>query len=226
MFREVLRADQPMQRPAEKGRAYGGRDDQRQVGRVGQEHRRAIEEYRVAQQAAADGREQRDHEHADDVEAPLDGHDGAADRPGEGGDVVEQDGNLEIRSGHVPGWPEESGPRKQNAPVPADPCGGGKNMKTQRRVLALAAGWLSSLVIRAAEPVVTTEFLVENLKTHELTRVTTAHMDEFVCIQIRGLLTPDGDHPFQLTVYDGLGREVTSTRSTITAENLGWRRKE
>jgi len=95
-------------------------------------------------------------------------------------------------------------------------------MKNPRRVLALAAGLFVSLAIRAAEPVVTTQFVVEDLKTHNLTRVTSAHMDEYVCIRVSGLLTPDGDHSFQLTIYDGLGRETFSTRSTITAENLQW----
>src|SRR5262245_19777405 len=110
----------------------------------------------------------------------------------------------------------------QIAPAPSHPVAEGKTMKNPRRVLALAAGLFVSLAIRAAEPVVTTQFVVEDLKTHNLTRVTSAHMDECVCIRVSGLLTPDGDHSFQLTIYDGLGRETFSTRSTITAENLQW----
>ena len=91
-----------------------------------------------------------------------------------------------------------------------------------RRILVLAAGLFASLAIRAADQQVTTQFLVEDRETHKQTPVTTARLDQFVCIRIHTVLTPDGDHAFELTLYDGLGREAHMSRSTITASNLSW----
>lgn len=97
-------------------------------------------------------------------------------------------------------------------------------MNNNRRLLVLAAGLCMSFAAGAVGPRVSTRFYIEDQKTHQRTFVSTARLDQFVCIQIAAILTTDGDHAFTMTIYDGMGREVDFSRSTVTAEQGTWKR--
>ena len=46
--------------------------------------------------------------------------------------------------------------------------------------------------------------------------------EEDVCFDVEDKFTPDGDHAYQITIYDGGGREVYQSRSTVTARGAWW----
>jgi hypothetical protein len=97
-------------------------------------------------------------------------------------------------------------------------------MNNKRRLLFLAAGSCVSVAAWAVGPQASTRFFVEDQETHQRTFVSTARLDQYVCIQIGATLTTDGDHAFTMTIYDGRGREVDYWRSAITAEQGSWKR--
>lgn len=95
-------------------------------------------------------------------------------------------------------------------------------MKNKQELLLLAAGLCATISVQAVGPQVTTEFSIMDPKTHKLTPATEARLDQTICLSIRGNLTTDGDHSYQLVIYDGVGKEAHLARTTINAERQRW----
>jgi hypothetical protein len=56
--------------------------------------------------------------------------------------------------------------------------------------------------------------------------ITSARLDDTgVCLVVNDDFAADGDHVFELRIYDGGGNEAHISRSTVTAEHARWGRK-
>jgi len=93
-------------------------------------------------------------------------------------------------------------------------------MKTTKQVLWLLAGLCLSVGAEAVGPTATAAFYIEDLVTHKQTRALEARLDQYVCLSIDASLVPDGEHSLQLTIYDGVGREVHKATSRRNASSL------
>jgi len=97
-------------------------------------------------------------------------------------------------------------------------------MKKNCLALLGASGLLAGFSAQAGGPQVAVEFSIEDLQTHVRTPASAARLDQYVCLRIRATLTQDGDHLFQLVIYDGMGREVHLSKATVTAIGQRWER--
>jgi hypothetical protein len=95
-------------------------------------------------------------------------------------------------------------------------------MKNKQKLLLLAAGLCATISVQAVGPQVTAEFAIKDPKTHKLTPASEARLDQTICLSIRSNLTPEGEHSYQLIIYDGAGKEAHLARTTITAERQRW----
>jgi hypothetical protein len=88
------------------------------------------------------------------------------------------------------------------------------------QLFAAALGLVASA--HAVAPFATATFEKRIEGTDKTTPIASARLDDHVCIRIRDVSTPDGDHSLKLVIYDGGGREVHQSVHTITAKNEKW----
>jgi hypothetical protein len=78
----------------------------------------------------------------------------------------------------------------------------------------------------ATEPQATGYFVQTDHETKQDRVIDSASLDEEdICFVVKGNFTADGDHSYQLTIYDGNGREVLQMRGTVTADGGRWGRR-
>ena len=91
------------------------------------------------------------------------------------------------------------------------------------KVLQLTAAILGfAVAANAVAPFATATFGKRIEGTDKTTPISTARLDDHVCIRIRDVSTPDGDHSLKLVIYDGGGREVHQSVRTITVKDGKW----
>jgi hypothetical protein len=77
----------------------------------------------------------------------------------------------------------------------------------------------------ANAPFATAEFGKIVPKTGKVISTSTARLDDYVCVYVEDSSTPDGDHDFRLTIYDGGGNQVFRSEATVTAKDKKWHRR-
>jgi len=76
----------------------------------------------------------------------------------------------------------------------------------------------------AVAPFATIAFEKRVEGTDKTTPITSASLNDHVCVRLRDVSTPDGDHSLRLVIYDGGAREVYQSVSTVTAKEEKWAR--
>jgi hypothetical protein len=94
-----------------------------------------------------------------------------------------------------------------------------------RKQVVLAATALALAVATfASAPFATASFQKRDDKTGKTVPIIAANLNDDVCIDIRDVSTPDGDHSLRMVIYDGAANEVYQSISTITAAERKWGR--
>ena len=88
------------------------------------------------------------------------------------------------------------------------------------QLLATTLGLVASAY--AVAPFATARFEKKIEGTDKTMPITSARLDDHVCIRIRDVSTPDGDHSLKLVIYDGGAREVHQSIHAITVEDGKW----
>jgi hypothetical protein len=91
-----------------------------------------------------------------------------------------------------------------------------------KRILFVAAALGLTVAANAVAPFATARFEKRIEGTDKATPIASARLDDNVCIVIRDVSTPDGDHILKIVIYDGGGREVHQSIRTITATDGKW----
>jgi hypothetical protein len=78
--------------------------------------------------------------------------------------------------------------------------------------------------VNAVAPFATMAFERRIEGSDETTPITSATLNDHVCVRLRDVSTPDGDHSLKLVIYDGGGREIYQGVATITAKQGKWGR--
>ena len=76
----------------------------------------------------------------------------------------------------------------------------------------------------AVAPFATIAFEKRIEGTDKTTPISSANLADHVCAVIQDVSTPDGDHALKMVIYDGGGREVYQSVSTVTAKAKKWGR--
>ena len=92
-------------------------------------------------------------------------------------------------------------------------------MRSRKQLLLLLAGLCASLNAEAVGPTATAAFKIEDPVTHRYTPALEARMDQYICLSIEADLVPDGEHSVQMTIYDGVGKEV---HKFVTHKNVSY----
>jgi hypothetical protein len=97
-------------------------------------------------------------------------------------------------------------------------------MKATKQVLLFLAGLGVTISAEAVGPTATVAFYIEDRETHKQSPAKQAQLGQYVCMSIRAMLVPDGEHTLQLTIYDGAGKEIHKAISHVNASNQVLRR--
>jgi len=97
-------------------------------------------------------------------------------------------------------------------------------MQARKQVLLYLSVLCVSVCAEAVGPTATAQFFVKDLETHKRTPALEARLDQYVCLSIQASLVPEGEHTFQVTIYDGEGREVDrfTSRRNASGPSLGY----
>jgi hypothetical protein len=91
-------------------------------------------------------------------------------------------------------------------------------------LLIITVGFGIAVAANAVAPFATIAFEKRIEGTDKTTPITSARLNDQVCVRLRDVSTPDGDHSLKLVIYDGGAREVYQSVSTITAKDGKWGR--
>ena len=96
-------------------------------------------------------------------------------------------------------------------------------MRIDPKILVVV-GAIVSFAANADAPFAVATFVKLDPKTRKEDPIPSARLDDReVCLVIRDVSTADGDHALRLVIYDGSGREVYQSVSTVTARDRKWK---
>jgi hypothetical protein len=81
---------------------------------------------------------------------------------------------------------------------------------------------VSTAVVFADAPFATAMFEREIEGSDKRVPISSATLGDLVCLTVRDVSTPSGDHSYRLVIYDGRGNEVHQSITRITARENKW----